>query len=186
MLHKIRNCYKDDDTELNGEVEIDETFVGGKNKNRLKDKKVPKCQGRAFIDKTPVLGMVERGGKLIAKVISDTNFKSISEVVYARVNKEATIYTDEWHAYDRIGTVYNRKFVDHGRGQYVNGNATTNRIEGFWGILKRGLIGVYQRVSRKHLQRYVDEYSWRYNARKMSPFSMFATFLCNMESIISM
>lgn len=163
MLHRIRGCYADLDTTLSGEVEMDETFVGGKNKNRHRDKKVPVCRGRAHIDKTPVLGMVERGGRIVAQVIPDTSQRSITPVVCQRVDRSATIYTDEWQGYDTIAKLYSRFFVDHSRGQYASGNVTTNRIEGFWGILKRGIIGVYQMTSRKHLQRYVDEFVWRYN-----------------------
>lgn len=151
MLHRIRGCYADLDTTLSGEVEMDETFVGGKNKNRHRDKKVPVCQGRAHIDKTPVLGMVERGGRIVAQVIPDTSQRSITPVVCQRVDRSATVYTDEWQGYDTIAKLYSRFFVDHSRGQYASGNVTTNRIEGFWGILKRGIIGVYQMTSRKHL-----------------------------------
>lgn len=180
MLHRIRGCYADLDTTLSGEVEMDETFVGGKNKNRHRDKKVPVCRGRAHIDKTPVLGMVERGGRIVAQVIPDTSQRSITPVVCQRVDRSATVYTDEWQGYDTIAKLYSRFFVDHSRGQYVSGNVTTNRIEGFWGILKRGIIGVYQMTSRKHLQRYVDEFVWRYNHRK-HPSIGFYSFFCNIE-----
>lgn len=180
MLHRIRGCYADLDTTLSGEVEMDETFVGGKNKNRHRDKKVPVCRGRAHIDKTPVLGMVERGGRIVAQVIPDTSQRSITPVVCQRVDRSATIYTDEWQGYDTIAKLYSRFFVDHSRGQYASGNVTTNRIEGFWGILKRGIIGVYQMTSRKHLQRYVDEFVWRYNLRK-HPSIGFYSYLCNIE-----
>lgn len=180
MLHRIRGCYADLDTTLSGEVEMDETFVGGKNKNRHRDKKVPVCRGRAHIDKTPVLGMVERGGRIVAQVIPDTSQRSITPVVCQRVDRSATVYTDEWQGYDTIAKLYSRFFVDHSRGQYASGNVTTNRIEGFWGILKRGIIGVYQMTSRKHLQRYVDEFVWRYNLRKR-PSIGFYSFLCNIE-----
>ena len=182
MLHRIRYCLEipDDEPLLSGEVEMDETFVGGKNKNRHRDKKVPVCRGRAHIDKTPVLGMVERGGRIVAQVIPDTSQRSITPVVCQRVDRSATVYTDEWQGYDTIAKLYSRFFVDHSRGQYASGNVTTNRIEGFWGILKRGIIGVYQMTSRKHLQRYVDEFVWRYNLRK-HPSIGFYSFLCNIE-----
>jgi transposase-like protein len=131
MSHRIRNCFGISDTEpqLCGEVEMDETFVGGKNKNRHRDKKVPKSKGRAHIDKTPVLGMVERGGKLVACVIPDTSQRSITPIVLQRVNQDAVVYTDEWQGYDKIDELYHREFIDHGRGQYAIGNVTTNRIE---------------------------------------------------------
>lgn len=183
MLQRIRNCFGIADTEpqLSGEVEMDETFVGGKNKNRHRDKKVPKSSGRAHIDKTPVLGMVERGGRLMAQVIPDTSQKSITTVVLKRAKRKTTIYTDEWQGYNKVGKLYHREFVDHGKKQYKNGDATTNTIEGFWGIFKRGIIGVYQMASRKHLQRYVDEFVWRYNTRAMAQDVRFNSFFCNVE-----
>ncbi|MCL2247021.1 MAG: IS1595 family transposase, partial [Lentimicrobiaceae bacterium] len=178
MLHRIRNCFVEENQYvLKNEVEMDETFVGGKNKNRHKDKKVEKCQGRSFKDKTPVFGAVERGGKLIAKVIDDTSYKSIAPIVFNHVDKKATIFTDEWVAYDKIGKLYNRMFVDHSQGQYVEGNATTNTIEGFWSIFKRGVIGVYQKTSKKHLQKYVNEFVWRYNMRNSSQGFQYSSFL---------
>jgi transposase-like protein len=93
------------------------------------------------------------------------------------VSRSAIIYTDEWLGYDKVDKLYHREFVDHGRKQYKNGNATTNTIEGFWGIMKRGIIGVYQMASRKHLQKYVDEFVWRYNTRKMRQSGRFLEFL---------
>lgn len=181
MLQRLRNCYKDTETVLSGEVEMDETFVGGKNKNRHRDKKVPLSRGRAHVDKTPVLGMVERSGRLVAQVIPDTSQKSITPIVLQRVNRDAKVYTDEWCGYDLVDKLYHREYVDHGRGQYVDGTATTNTIEGFWGIFKRGIIGVYQKASRQHLQRYVDEFVWRYNVRGMSQGLQFNTFFRNIE-----
>ena len=179
MLHRLRRQLGISDSEppLDGEVEMDETFVGGKNKNRHRDKKVPVSRGRAHVDKTPVLGMVERGGRLVAQVIPDTSQKSITPIVLQRVSRGAVVYTDEWMGYDKVDKLYQREFVDHGRKQYKNGNATTNRIEGFWGIFKRGIIGVYQMVSRKHLQRYVDEFVWRYNMRGIKQGERFNHFM---------
>jgi transposase-like protein len=181
MLHRLRVCCADTETVLDGEVEMDETFVGGKNKNRHRDKKIPKSCGRAHIDKTPVLGMVQRGGKLVAQVIPDTSQRSITPIVLQRVNRSATVYTDEWQGYDKVDKLYHREFVDHGRKQYANGDVTTNRIEGFWGIFKRGIIGVYQMASRKHLQRYVDEFVWRYNTREATQSQRFSMFFANFD-----
>lgn len=184
MAHRIRACYgiSEDEPMLIGEIEMDETFVGGKNKNRHRNKKVPKCQGRSFKDKTPVFGMVERGGRLITQVLRDTSQSSITPIVLKWVDRTAIIYTDEWVAYDKVGQVYQREFVDHGRGQYAkDGGITTNRIEGFWSIFKRGIIGVYQMASRKHLQRYCDEFTWRYNTRTQSEEDRFNHFFGNIE-----
>ena len=183
MLQRIRNCFGTLDTEplLTGEIEMDETFVGGKNRNRHWNKKVPKSQGRSFKDKTPVLGMVERGGKLRAFVIPSTSSKYITPIVMQNVDRNAIIYTDEWQGYDIVGQYYNREFIDHSSNQYANGNVTTNRIEGAWGILKRMFVGTYNKVSKHHLQKYVDEFVWRYNTRGLDNGLRFNLLLCNIN-----
>ena len=168
MLHRIRyalgQCNLD--TELDGEVEIDETFVGGKNKNRHWDKKVKQSQGRSFKDKTPVFGMLQRGGIVVAKVVPDTKAKTLRPHIDRYIQKGSTIYTDEWY-YGNLHENYQHHQVFHAAKIYARGEVHTNTIEGFWGILKRGLIGIYNHVSRKHLQKYVDEFCWRFNTRKL-------------------
>jgi hypothetical protein len=167
------------DDKLSGTVELDETFVGGRNKNRHRNKKVPKSQGRSFKDKTPILGMVERGGLVRALVVPNTRASSLTSPILENVDRKATLYTDEWEGYRLVKKIYTHSQVDHKRGQYVNGDVTTNTIEGFWGILKRGIIGVYHRASRKYLQLYANEYVFRYNTRKQSDMDRFYLFLQN-------
>lgn len=182
MLHRIRECfYSENQHKLDGEVELDETFVGGKNKNRHKNKKVKKCQGRSFKDKTPVLGMLERGGNVVCRVVKNTSKKSLTAPILRTVKRSATLFTDEWCGYDTVGKVYSRRIVDHGKGQYVDGDAYTNNIEGFWSIVKRSIIGIYHKTSRKHLHRYMNEYVFRYNTRSMSEIDRFNLLLCNLE-----
>lgn len=182
MLQRIRECfYSENQHQLDGDVELDETFVGGKNKNRHKNKKVKKCQGRSFKDKTPVLGMLERGGNVVCRVVKSTSKKSLTAPILRTVKRSATLFTDEWCGYDTVGKVYTRCVVDHGKGQYVDGDAYTNNIEGFWSIVKRSIIGIYHKTSRKHLQRYMNEYVFRYNTRKMSEVDRFNLLLCNLE-----
>ncbi len=166
---------------MENEVEADETFVGGKNKNRHKDKKVKKCQGRSFKDKTPVLGMVERKGEVVTRVIKSTSRSEITPIIQQFVDKRAVLYTDEWGGYDEIDKSYYHYTVDHGKGQYVNGRIYTNTIEGFWTGLKRGYIGIYHYMSPKHLQRYANEFTFRYNTRKVSDFHKFNLLLCNIK-----
>jgi transposase-like protein len=149
-------------------VEIDETFVGGKNKNRHWDKKVKNSQGRSFKDKTPVLGMLERGGKVKVAAISDTKRKSIQPLVKKNVIMGSTVVTDEWWAYRTLYTTYEHSFVNHGARQYVDGTTHTNTIEGFWSLFKRAIYGIYHSISAKYLQFYVAESAFRYNTRKMS------------------
>lgn len=182
MLQRIRNCFGiENDGNLNNEVEIDETFVGGKNKNRHADKKVRNSQGRSFKDKTPVVGMVERGGKLIAKAIPDVTCKTLTKEVI-RVVKNAIVFTDEWVGYNTLQHIYDHHIVKHGHGEYVRDELIhTNTIEGFWSILKRGIIGIYHLTSRKHLQKYVDEFVFRYNTRHFGESARFNQLLSNIE-----
>lgn len=169
MLQRMRKCFSENnkDFKLNGTVEIDETFVGGKNKNRHRDKKVKHCEGRSFKDKTPVFGMLQRGGNVVAKVVKDTKAETLRTEINRVIQAGSTIYSDEW-CYGRLRPKYRHSRVFHCMGVYGIGDVTTNSIEGFWSILKRGITGVYHKVSRKHLQKYADEFSFRYNQRKLS------------------
>jgi len=179
MLQRIRNCFGcENENELNNEVEIDETFVGGKNKNRHANKKVENSQGRSVKDKTPILGMVERGGKINAMQVENTSAEQLTPEIVKYV-KEATIYTDEWVGYRQIDKIYNHLFVKHNEKEYVNGRIHSNTIEGFWSILKRGIVGIYHFTSRKHIQKYVDEFVFRYNTRENTTNSRFNLLLCN-------
>ena len=171
VLHRLRLVFKRPGlgTILLGKsVEIDETFIGGKNKNRHKDKKVPKCQGRNWKDKVPVLGMLERGGTLITQVVPNTQQNTIEPIIRKSIKEKANVYTDEWLAYQDLSKWYNHKIVNHSAKQYVNEKAHTNSIENVWSHLKRGIYGTYHWVSRKHLHSYVDEFTLRYNTRKHS------------------
>lgn len=164
MLQRIRACFglDNDNEKLSNEIEIDESYIGGKNKNRHASKKVKNSQGRSAKDKTPVLGMVERGGKLIAKKVIDVKDGTITPIVAQYVDLNAEVFTDEWRGYSTVKRVFNHKHVKHNQGEYVNGKVHTNTIEGFWSLLKRGILEIYHSVSKKHLQFYVDEFAFRY------------------------
>lgn len=181
MLQRIRNCFDVGSQVLEDQVEIDETYIGGKNKNRHEDKKVKGNQGRSAKDKTPVLGMLERDGKLVAKTVEDVQGPTLAPEIKEVVKKHATIYTDEWRAYKSVQHIYDHRFVKHNHGEYVKGNVHTNTIEGFWSILKRGIVGIYHFTSKKHLQKYVDEFVFRYNHRLMNESQRFNEFLKNTE-----
>jgi len=166
MLQRIRRCFDiENNNDLDNDVEVDETYVGGKNKNRHKNKKIKGNQGRSAKDKTPVVGMVERGGKINARIVDNVQAHTLTRGVVACVKRSANLYTDEWVGYNGVARLYKHAMVNHGAGEFVNGDAHTNTLEGFWSLLKRGIIGIYHFVSRKHLQAYVDEFVFRYNTR---------------------
>lgn len=177
MLHRIRAAMAKENTQtLSGEVEIDETFVGGKNINRHKDKKIKKCQGRSYKDKVKVFGILERNGKIIAQVVPNTQARTLVPIVKKNVEAGSTVYTDGW-SYKGLEKKYEQRSVDHSKKfygiTYVTDDGeiieiTTNRIENAWSIFKRAIKGTYIHVSKKHMQRYVDEFVYRFNTRKIS------------------
>lgn len=183
MLQRIRNCFGiENNTELDNEVQADETYVGGKETNKHLSKKTEHSTGRSIKVKTTVVGTVERGGKVNANVVENTSAKVLSREVIANVKQSATLYTDEWVGYNGLKRVYDHSIVKHNQRQYVNGRVHTNTIEGFWSLLKRGIFGIYHFTSKKHLQMYVDEFVFRYNTRTITSENRFDLMLGNMEN----
>ena len=164
IFNRIRYSLGDSDgSPLMGKVEMDESYFGGKDRNKHLSKR--KGHAARWEDKTTVFGMIERKGRVIAKVVP-TPAKSgdILPHVLQRVIPSSVVFTDEARFYDplaRMGFRHGR--VHHAANIYVSGDAHTNTIEGFWSLVKRGISGVYHNVSAKHLQSYLDEYAWRYN-----------------------
>ena len=183
MLMRIRKCFGiENGNTLEGTVECDESFYGGKNINRHKDKKVEKCQGRSFKDKAPILGMLERGGKLNCFVVPDTKRKSIQPLVRKYVAEGTRLISDEWHGYRGLKDKYSHQIVNHAKKEYVNLDDPTlhsNTVESSWKIMKNSLRDMYNSVSRKHLQDYVDEHVYRYNMRKHPDSDKFNWMLAN-------
>ncbi len=155
---QIRSILTDDGSILTGKVEVDETYVGGKREGK---------RGRGAAGKTIVMGMVQRGGNVVANVVPDVKAKTLLPEIQATVSKEATVYTDDLMSYNGVARMgYVHKTVAHSQGQYVVAkDIHTNSVEGFWSQLKRSIDGTYHHVSPEHLQGYVNEYAFRYSHR---------------------
>ena len=163
MLHRLREAIGKDLEKLRGEVEIDETFVGGLESNKHASRK--QHLGRGAVGKTAVLGMRERGGRTKAMPIESTSIPDIQTAIHRHVAVGSTLYTDEHPAYNNLnGLFFKQECVNHSANEYVRGAASTNSIESVWAVFKRGLKGVYHQTSKKHLKRYVNEFVFRLNA----------------------
>lgn len=166
LLHRIRFVLEQGPQEpLTGIVEADETYVGGKPRFHV----TQDHYGENLKPKTPVVAMVERGGSVRAEVVPWVTASTIKGILQANVDAGARLITDESPCYIKPGReLSSHETVCHSRYEYVRGDVTTNTVEGFFSIFKRGLNGVYHNVSRKHLPLYVREFSFRYNTRKMN------------------
>lgn len=166
MLHRIRLALQDECAggKLKGEVEVDETFIGGKARNMHQAKRALKITGTGGRDKTPVLGALERGGRVRTSVVANRRKQSLQPEVRKHVEAGSALFTDALASYSGLDD-YNHQVIDHAMS-YVEGNVHTNGMENFWSLLKRGLHGTYVSVEPFHLFRYLDEQAWRYNNRK--------------------
>jgi IS1 family transposase/transposase-like protein len=165
MCHKIRTALMEPETKLGGIVEIDETYVGGKNKNRHWDKRQHDKD-----EKEIVIGAVKRKGNVIARVVENVKRDTIETFVKETLsNRVSLLCTDDYRSYNRLHYRYPHGVVNHAKGEYakhtVIGTIHTNTIEGFWSILKRGIVGTFHKVSAKYLPLYVAEFQFRYNNR---------------------
>lgn len=165
MLMRVRKAMMEYGDLLEGIIEADETYVGGKNKNKHNSDKTKGGQGRSTKDKTPVFGILERKGKVRAQKVRNVQSKTLQSIINRSVQVGSTIMTDEWGSYHGLSKKYKHFVVNHGTGQYVNGTAHTNSIENFWSLLKRGIMGQYHHVTEKHLNSYINEFCFRYNKR---------------------
>lgn len=208
LLHKLRKNFNFAfEDQFKGVCEADETFVGGRNHNRHKDKKVERSQGRSYKKKTPILGILERGdfdivtrphkqrpdvminekvpysySKVRAIVVPNTRRATIEPHVLQTLEPWTTIITDEWKAYKRLEDNLDHHVVYHSHKQYVDYDIPelhSNSIESYWAVLKRSVHGIYNYWSPKHISKYSDEHMWRFNNRGLTSGERFYSLLLN-------
>ena len=161
MAHRIRETYNDHQAPFSGPVEVDETWIGGKEHNKHEDKK--QHAGRGPVGKTPVVGMKDREtGQVTATPVEHTDKPTLQAFVEDGIEDGAKVYTDEHPGYRDLP---NHETVKHSVKEYVHGKAHTNGVESFWAMLKRGYVGTYHHMSVDHLHRYVNEFAGRHNDR---------------------
>jgi transposase-like protein len=167
MLHRIRLAMQDDffGSKLGGEVEVDETYIGGKARNMHLSVKQRRITGVLHQDKTTVMGFLERGGKVRTAIVKDRHRDTVQPMVKKHVQAGAALYSDELGGYQGLHTEYEHQVINHAE-KYVDGRVHTNGIENFWSLLKRGISGTYVSVEPFHLFRYLDEQMFRFNNRK--------------------
>jgi transposase-like protein len=166
MDHRIRLALgMPHDEKLSGEVEVDETFIGGKARNMHVDVRERRITGTGGKDKTTVMGILARGGKVRTKVVANRKKSALQSEVRKHVEAGSALYSDALKSYDGLSQEYAHQVIDHAVA-YVDGKVHTNGLENFWSLLKRGINGTYVSVEPYHLFRYLDEQMFRYNNRK--------------------
>lgn len=175
ILHKVRTLYGQYDTPaLDGEVEMDEMYLGGRETNKHESKRIEGTQGRSTKTKTPIFGMVEREGRVRALKVENTQAKTLMPIIKQFVAEHSVVFTDEHAGYGPLANEgYIHGVIRHGMGEYSKDGISTNAIEGFWAHFKRCIFGTYHFVSRAYLQRYIDEAVYRYNTRKQTESQRF-------------
>jgi transposase-like protein len=159
VLQRLREACAADLSMLKGIVEVDELYVGGKETNKHEHKKLK--AGRGVANKTAIVGMRERGGRTRALPVESTSVIELDSTVRRNVEAGATVHTDEYSGYRDLKNHFKHETINHGMGRYSHNGVTTNGIESVFAVMRRGLHGVYHHASKKHIGRYVNEFSWR-------------------------
>ena len=182
MLSLLRNTFKPKERPmLEGVIMCDESYFGGKEGNKHKDKKTEGTQGRSTKTKKPVFGLLS-DGTVNTEVVKDTKASTLKPIIKDMVTKGSILITDEHNGYSGCNSNYNHVIVNHKRSEYVKDGFSTNALEGFWSLLKRGIYGIYHHTSPKHLQKYCDEFTYRYNTRKAKDAERFVLVLSTADS----
>jgi len=158
LCHRVRKAMEEatDKPKLDGIVEVDETFVGGRYDKRRK---------RGPWEKQPVMGLLQRNGSFEARTIPTTGKRVLVGIINDRIDKKATIMTDEYKAYKSLDKDFKHESVNHRKEEWARGNVHTNSIENAWSLFKRSIVGSYHQISTKHMDAYLDEFEWRFNNR---------------------
>lgn len=177
MLHRIRLAMQAGSLDkLTGEIEVDETYIGGKAENMHKSKREMKAKGRGAVGKSVVFGILERHGQVRAKHVKNAKKKTLQPEIVKNVELKSHIYSDELQSYQGLNDVYVHDVINHAE-KYVDGQIHTNGIENFWSLLKRCFKGTYISCDPQHLFRYLDEETFRFNGRTSDDFGRFNTAL---------
>lgn len=179
MLHRIyKACGNTGEREmLEGIVEIDETFVGGKNRFRHYNKRKKGIQGRSTVDKVPIIGMLARGGNIRLLKVSRLEKKPMQTLIRNMIKHDSVVATDEYLNYNGLNKWFHHGQCNHGAYQYVNSIFHTNTLEGAWGLFKRSIIGVHHQISRRLMRLYCNAFEFRYNHRKFETKDSFEILL---------
>ena len=172
LAQKIRQGWIDGDGKLDGEIEADESYIGGIERNKHKSKRLK--AGRGAVGKVAVIGAKVRGGKVKAAIIENTDAATLQGFRARQCRIGAQVFTDEHRGYTGLSKHYGHQTVKHSVGEYVNGMAHTNGIESFWAMLKRGYKGTYHQMNAKHVSRYATEFAGRHNVRDLDTFAQMA------------